>query len=96
MFDATMFDFDRDSLTFIAEASTLTLGGRKPLLHEIREDFCTDLGFMLKGKKSSVCYVLAKVKMHEDEILSWTLEPTVKSVRQVPAAAGTKIVIFND
>jgi hypothetical protein len=83
--------------TFVAELSDFEQTFR---FKQIYPD-AADEGMTVVSNRTGreVDYVVVKVDQmpgEDFEIAGWNLEPTAKSLRQVPACRGTKLLIIND
>lgn len=81
------------SVSLVAEASDL--GPR--WLTRVYPDAC-DAGLIVNTKRgNSIQYVAADLNLdREGDVTSWVLHPSPESLREVPACAGTSVVVFND
>lgn len=98
--DVTQFSYNGKTKSFVAEASDFG-----PLREAHLLDRLTPLGtptgdkgiFLRSGKTgTTIRYFLSKTQVAGDEVQCWAFRPVSEDVVRVPAAGGTKIVIYND
>jgi hypothetical protein len=109
-FGHSNFSVSKEGETTVLASELSTLEGNVPLeyhkgltimstpsvFHQIYTD-AADEGITVIGKSQEVDYVLIKVNRDEDgDLKFYELAPTLASIRKVPSAARTKVVIFND
>jgi hypothetical protein len=89
--------YSKESKRFSCEASNLN-GNCGSLFHRIYPDAC-DAGLTIISARTGipVDYYVDEYKLDSDgEIWGWDLKPTPESIRKVPSASGTSLLIFND
>lgn len=93
-YNASQFHYQADTKKLVAEASDFGPGGFR--LWQIYPDAC-DEGIAVRGKSGAiVIYALSHVDQKDGDLRAWEFEPISESLRAVPSAKGTSVVIFND
>jgi len=94
-YSSKQFHYDPEDMMFSVEASELA---RYPFAR-IYPDAC-DEGFVIRSAKTGkeVTYYIDHVEKDkkENEIKFWLLRPIEASIKKVPTARGTKVIVFND
>lgn len=94
-YDWKDFSYEAANRTFTAEASALAGGSRSPF-GRVYPDAC-DEGLVIRGRGAEIAYAVTEVKRDNDnDLMYWKLTPTPESLRRVPAARGTSVVVLND
>ena len=89
--------YSKESKRFSCDASNLCDIGTS-LFHRIYPDAC-DLGLTIISARTGVPvdYYVDEYKQDSDgDIWGWELKPTPESIRKVPSAYQTSLLIFND
>lgn len=106
-FDIKFFSVTKEGVktTLACELSTLEGNSKRPasglmttpnVFHRIYPDAC-DEGITIVGKSHEVDFVMSRVDRDEEgDLRFYELVPTRESLRKVPEAAGTKVILFND
>jgi hypothetical protein len=91
------FIYTPEEKQFSAESSDLCRRN-SDLFHRIYPDAC-DAGISLTSVRSGVeveYYIDEEHETDDGEVWGWLLKPTEESLRRVPSATGTSVLIFND
>ena len=91
------FSYSPNEKQFLAESSDFCRAN-KGLFHRLYQDAC-DEGITLISSRTGAevdFYVDEYHKNNEGELISWLLRPTPESLRKVPFAKGTSVLILND
>lgn len=96
-FSTNMFIYDKKNRSFLQELSSLDIRPNQRLFHRIYQDAC-DEGITLISSRTGheVDYYIDKIDTDEGDIWGWHLLPTPESIRKVPQAKGTSILLIND
>jgi hypothetical protein len=80
--------------TLVGELSDFGPAGTYPF-HQIYPDAC-DEGVTVQGKSGAVDYCVSEWKVEDGDLQKIILLPTPESVKRVPGAAGSDMVLYND
>ena len=91
-YSTRMFSYDKETRTFVAEASTIQRGNK--IMGPLYDDAC-DEGFTLVSHKTGaevMYYYVDTVRDAEGEIIKWTF----REVASRDTNYYTRVIVFND
>ena len=94
---ATKFGYNKAKNMYVADASELTEGGKRPLFGRVYDDAC-DEGFAMiseTGREAKFA-VDNEVRHADNDVTHWVLVPTADTIRKLPMLRGATVTIFND
>lgn len=98
-FASSLFTYNRETKTYIAEASTLqgpTSAGA--FFGQIYDDAC-DVGLRMASPHPAGKATFYLDQEHEDnegDTTHWTFKPTSETLRRIPALNGVTVTVLND
>ena len=94
MLSTRQFSYNKDTRTFVAEASDL---GSDPFqrIYEDAADEGVELVSHVTGKSAK--FAVNSYERNDDhEFIAWNLVPTAETIRKNPRMRGVTMIIFND
>jgi len=92
IYNYTQFTYLSDTKTFVVDESCLSFSSCYGRLY----DDAYDVGFAIKGKKSTITFYLDEEEKKYNEIIALIFRPVAEDVQKFPELHDLKVVVFND